>query len=219
MARSDLYRGKPGIASNYIHHFAEYARSHLWPKVMLYLRVSTREQYRKGNFDDQGAWCRKVLKGFGAVLVRMPYEEYVSGVCGKVDRWGLRYAAEWARKLGAVLVAESTDRLIRNALWTTENPDAWPTEDEFEDLFLITKGVPLATLLPPDMPWKEVRAHQSNRKAKLTPPMLRTPGYKKASRIINQPKAIEMAADGMSLRQICAQLNVPLPTVHRWIKS
>jgi hypothetical protein len=79
-------------------------------------------------------------------------------------RPGLRAAIRRAKKEGAIIVAESTDRFIRSkAFHTKNNPGAQPTQDEFLMLQRKADGVQLATILPPDTPWREVRGHQSRR--------------------------------------------------------
>ena len=68
-----------------------------------------------------------------------------------------------------------------------KNPDVLPNVREYEVLKRETYGVTLATIVPPDRPWKKVRASQTKRgmrsKTKLggRPPK-EYPGYKKEIR-------------------------------------
>ena len=80
------------------------------------------------------------------------------------DRLVLEVAAELAHKEGAVIVAESPDRFIRSIDFHTKtNPGALPTVAEYEKLMEVVGDVTLATVLPPDAPWKKVRGYQSRR--------------------------------------------------------
>jgi hypothetical protein len=79
--------------------------------------------------------------------------------------WGIRQlvpAIELARKHGAALLAESTDRYLRHHDYKSTNPVP-PTDDQFRALAELAGDVPLVTVLPPDATHGEVRSQQIKR--------------------------------------------------------
>jgi hypothetical protein len=150
----------PGKASDFIAHLPDAVTAGV--PVVLYVRVSSRTQGKKRNLFSQLRTSRRQLETLGLKVVAM-FRDIASGWQWE-DRPGLRNAIQLAKKGGAIVVAESTDRFIRSeAFHTKNNPGAQPTQDEFRRLQRIADGVPLATILHPDTPWAEVRGHQSRR--------------------------------------------------------
>lgn len=214
-------KSRPGKASDYIDHIEDLVKEYPGLPVVLWCRVSGRMQDYKGDLEEMKARDRQELEKLGTDIVG-DCQAVVSG--WDEDRETLRVAARKARKAGAVLLAESTDRLIRSkAFHTKRNPGAQPTVQEFEELLRATQGVPLATILHPDTPWREVRAWQAKRGQhakgrKGGRPSKKRPGCKKQKRLANRSKVFWMRLCGMSVRRIASLLKVPTMTVHDWIE-
>jgi hypothetical protein len=83
---------------------------------------------------------------------------------GADPQWvGLASAAA-KRHRADKLLNGSTDRWLRHPGYHPyENPTAQPRVSDFEELMMFADGIPLATLLPPDAPFEEVRWHQQLR--------------------------------------------------------
>ena len=210
-----------GVASEYIQDFSDLLAAKPGVKVVLYCRVSGREQNRKGNLRDQKTVRLRQLEDCGADVVAA-YGEITSGWCD--DKLRFEVAADVARASGAVLVAESVDRFLRNIDYNNEkNQEAQPTVHEFESLLGRTKGVTLATLLPPAMPWKSVRGEQTKRGQQAKGrkggrPKAKRPGDKKEHRRVWLSRVLSMSAHGVSSRVIAELIGMPRATVQRWIK-
>jgi DNA invertase Pin-like site-specific DNA recombinase len=216
--RSPRKESPPGKGSDYIQHFDSRIVGIL---VVLYCRVSGRMQDHRGNLDDQEAADRRWLEDNGATVVAV-YRDVASG--WNADRPGLMAALEKAREVGAIVVARSTDRFIRSIDYTPENPQLQPTVEEYEKLRLATNGVTLATILPPDTPWQEIRGQQSKRGQEAKGqrggrPQTKEPGWKKRRQLANLPKLRWMVWLGISHRRIAGWLNVPRTTIQRWIQN
>lgn len=213
---------KPAKASEYLHHLKEYHKKHPNMKVVLYLRDSTRAQGHKKNLDTYEKVLRKKLKKLNVPVIGC-YREISSGWVLNGDRERLVIAARKARKYGAVILAPSTDRFLRSRSFNTQtNPDVLPTEGEFEELKKLTCGVPLVTLLHPDMPPMEVRGYQTRwgQKAKGNKggrPKINKPGYKKQRRLEKLLRVLRLHNRGATLGDIMALTDTPKSTVRYWI--
>jgi hypothetical protein len=148
-------------ASAYIHSFKELAER--WPgmKVVLYARVSHRTQDHKGNLNRQVNYLLRKVKKRGAVVIGV-HKEIVSGKIHD-DSPKFRAACKKARKHGAIVVARSVDRFLRNARYydSKENWDAQPWEFEFDMLMRMAGGAILATVLHPNTPPDKVKRFES----------------------------------------------------------
>lgn len=136
----------------------------------------------------------------------------------------LSEAARYAKRVGAVLVAESTCRFVRNQHYDPKKcPNARPTDAELHALARATLGVPLLTVLPPDMPLNAVRKYQAQRnrrfkgrKARGGRPVTKRPGYMTKRKQQLLPKVIELAAKGQSFKDIERSTGIPAATAWRW---
>lgn len=213
---------KPPRASLYVHHLEELVKEKPRLEVVLVCRVSGREQHRRKHLRDQRASLRRNVEALGARVVR----EFSAVASGWDDDWlVVESAAAWARRHGAVLMAESTCRYLRNREYSsTECPWVLPTRDEWEKFLAITRGVKLATLLHPDAHWKDVRSYQSKRgmiekESKRGRPRKRRPGELSERREALLPEVIKLRCKWLvSYRNIGAALNVPWRTVKDWLR-
>lgn len=212
-----ILRSKLDKASTYIRH----AKDEIRPgdKLVLCSRVSHSIQDHTGNLRDQEAGLRKSVEGLRAIVLKV-WDHVGSGV----NPWWLANAAAIARKQGAKLVAESTDRFIRNPLYhSSKNPNAQARRLELEDLARVTRGLTLATLLHPDASPTQVRSFhrkrgQQAKDRKGGRPKMNKPGYKKERRQRLQPRVVRQYRAGFSFRQISAMTGVPIATAHDWVR-
>jgi hypothetical protein len=150
----------PGRASDFIDHLPDAVTA--GDPVVILCRVSHRNQSKNRNLLGQVQNTRRSVCDLGAEVVA-EFSDVASGWVWD-ERTGFRKAIQLAQRIGATVVAESTDRLIRSkAFHSKSNPGAQPTQDEFLMLQRKADGVQLATILHPDTPWREVRGVQSRR--------------------------------------------------------
>ncbi|MFZ0035118.1 MAG: helix-turn-helix domain-containing protein [Sedimentisphaerales bacterium] len=223
-----LPKSPPGKASKYIHHLDEYLKQHPDIEALIYGRDSTCAQNYKRNLKTQKKVLRRELGQRAIPIVSHYYNEVSSGWVLDKKRWALVDAVEEAKKLikkgiQAVIVAPSTDRFLRNRdFHTKERPDLLPTEAEFEKLKELTCNIPLATLLHPDMPPREVRSYQTKwgQEAKGNKggrPEKKGPGYKKRRRIRKRGRVIWLYKQGTAVCDIARKTNVKQSTINDWI--
>lgn len=127
----------------------------------------------------------------------------------------LTQVSELARASGAIIIAESTDRFIRNRAYgpTKAMCTLQASESDLHDLQYAVDGVPLMTLLDPDATPAQVRSAQTNRGNP------GRPKRKKNRRASLQPQALAMHEQGLNQSTIARKLNVPRTTVQRWLRG
>lgn len=162
----------------------------------------------------QVAQMTRELRRLGIEVVAV-YREVRSGWIVD-DRPKLDLAIEAAEHHNAVIVAESTDRLLRSQDFDSVNaPGAAPTEFEFERFMSRAKGVRFATLLDPDADWREVRSYQTKRGYGIRC----QPGEKKRWRATVARRALLLWLEGASYREVAKETRTPTPTVQGWIRA
>jgi len=211
----------PVLASDYIRHLTTLIAKRPWLKVVVYLRVSTRQQNKKRNLWAQKRWMLRELERLGVLVLRV-YRETGSG--WKDDRPVLKAAAEYAIANDSILVAETADRFLRSRDFKTTTPWVLPTCIEWEALKLDTGSVTLATVLHPDTDWKEARRHQSVRGrdekgSKFGRPRKLQPGDLKMRHDKLMPRVRKFRETwGCSYREIAGLVDVPWPTIRDWLR-
>jgi DNA invertase Pin-like site-specific DNA recombinase len=188
-------------------------------KVILVCRVSSGFQSSKGNNDDQEAVLRAALKARGATV------EGVKRLVGRA--WEVQAelyeAANEASQIDAVLLAESTNRLVRPPRYhPKDRPYLVAGANELCDLPWVCGDVKLVTLLPPDTHWKEERAFQIKRGQQQKDhrggrPGPRRPGYKKQQRETMLSKVFWFSKVGFSVRRIANLLKQHPTQIQRWL--
>lgn len=147
---------------------------------------------------------------------------YMIQTSGQCPEWLYQAACDGLRT-GAILLAETTDRFIRNSSYHSQKrPHLQPTESELVDLEIATEGVQLMTVVHPDAPLSKCRRFQMKRGqeasgAKGGRKKAKQPGYKKLLREQNLPKALEQYHLGKSYGQIAKSIGVAKQTVYDWI--
>jgi hypothetical protein len=210
-----------GDANKYISHACDEIQQ--GDKVVLVCRVSTCGQNRSKNLTDQEAHLRQKMDRLGANVVGTVNHEG----SGCDPSW-LSQAATMAKKHGAKLLAETTDRLVRNPLYhSAERPNLQARESDLQDLHYWTCGVSLLTDLPPNASPSDVRGYQRRRGQAMKGNRGGRPLNRKwkARRLARIVLAQEMRRDGLSLRGIAQALNdsgdgfddVTTMTVYNWL--
>lgn len=136
---------------------------------------------------------------------------------------GMILVADRARRMRAVIVAESSDRFLRHKDYTPANP-ILPTQDDWEQFVdAISYPVPvlLATLCHPDEHGGKVRGFQTKRGTEARGaipgrPSVPKPGHLKDRRIRMKAKVRRLLEEGQSLRQIEEKTGIPFSTVRSW---
>jgi hypothetical protein len=219
-ARSRDYDEDPGTtlarASDYIRHLADLARDHHGVEVVLYIRVSGRMQDRRGTLDRQERFCRRRLAEMGCEVVKV-YREVGSGWrLAPRDRQGLADAADYARRRGTILVAESVSRLVRSVQYhSVDYPTAQPTKKEYEQLRFITEGVILATIHAPDATPGQERSQQTRRGEPGRRAKRKRRCRADAARL--RAKARRLRSEGYSLGEIAEELKCTRSSVQGWV--
>ena len=159
---SSSKRHSTGRASNYIVHFENLLLTVRTLKVVLYLRVSRCQQRKNGNLKDQEKYLRKMIRWYEKKYhVKIDIVDRIKETASgwSYDKIELEKATIIADEYDAIVVlAESSDRFVRSKFYHSyKNPNVLPTVREYEVLKRETGGVTLATIVPPDRPWKKVR--------------------------------------------------------------
>ncbi len=186
--------------------------------VVLYCRVSRCVQRRRGNLADQEQTLREIVERLGGHVVAV-----VSFVGSGQDSSMLARAAALAKQHAAVIVAETTDRLIRHpAYHSDENWKVQARDIDLQDVKYWADSVPVLTALHPDATPEEARSSQTMRGQRVKGrkggrPKLSKPGYKKTRRQRLLPIVQSMRREGASLGQIAVTVGVPRSTVQEWV--
>lgn len=151
----------PAKASEYLHHLDELVAAGAATAAILRCRVSGNTQ--RPQLDDQAAALRRRVEDeLGIPVVEACAEVAPGWDLDQQPELDAAIQAAIAHGPGTVIVAESTDRYLRHPEYNG-NKKSTPTVSAFEALRDRAQGVPLATLLPPDAPYEEVRYYQQNR--------------------------------------------------------
>jgi hypothetical protein len=210
-------RNVRGKASDYISPFGIKRGQ----PVVLCLRVSIRDNVR--NLKYQESNLRRIVKLHGGIVVgviRFQGSGYLP--------WDwIPHAAYIAKKANAVLLAESTDRFIRNRHYRPKSKikqRLQATDEELNELVCCADGVPLMTHLHPDTHWKKVRSYQTirgHRGKNRTGGRLRSkrPGWKKRRKDELKGRAQRFYKSGMSIRDVAKRLRTPPSTISDWLRG
>lgn len=191
-------------------------------KVVLWVRVSGREQKRKHNPADQEAYLRHKATKRGFAVVGVVLHTGSGWVIGNPD---FLRAVRMARRRGAILLAETTDRFVRHKDYHSDtNFNAQASESQLAELSRLADGVVLATYLHPDASPARVRRFQSKRGQwakdnKGGRPLKKRPGYLKDRKTRLLPRVVKLYEQGHTLREIARRVSVPHTTIRNWLKA
>lgn len=202
----------PGDATRYIREFCIEDGT----VCILCCRVSGRE--RKANLKDQDRSLRRPIIAAGGVVH--------SVVCHAGSGWDCEWLVEPARiakRVGAILIAESTDRFVRNQDYAgDDSTDLRATDAELQELRRCTLGVPLMTWLPPNMSLSDVKSYQTKRgqfgKRDRGGRPGSKPGHKKRRRERMKTTMQFYNWLGASLHETSRRTGVPVANVSRWFQ-
>lgn len=190
----------PGKASDYIRPIDELRPGQ---PVVLVCRESGWKQHRNGNLLDQLIRVRNEVESRGGVVV---YEHSYIGSGWDPD---IGSAVIEADKHGAVLVAETVDRLMRPTDYhSVHNPNAVLRDRDLRMLRHLTWGLPLMTIEHPDAAPGQNRSRQTRRgqEAKGNRGGRPVKG-RKAFRRKWEPLARELREVGWGLRRIAKEIS------------
>ncbi len=208
----NLYWSKKGFAGEFIQHLP--ALIEAWRKkhgnqsrlkVVLFARVSSGPQKKKGNLRHQLAKLRADVAALGCDVILKIRE--VSNGSIWTDRPRFERAIECARRQGAVLVAAYRDRFLRHAFYNGTKKSDFPTVLEYFDFRKATTGIAVATVLHPDASNARSEQTTSGQQAKGTPigrPQRKYhgPGSSSRRKVVWLPFAQTCLAEGWSLNRL-----------------
>ena len=208
----------PGDASAYITHDGIQKGD----RVVLFCRVSTRQQNHSGNLEGQEHYLTDQMHARGAIVVCV--EKYVGS---GLDPLHLIQAAKIARQCSAKIVALTTDRFIRHEFFKAtraKNRQLRVNQYGLELLQDIATGVELVTLEDPNASLSKCagllkRVGQIAKGRKGGRPKKKIPGDKKKRRQHYLPRVYQLCTEGHSNREIARRLNLPESTVRYWVRN
>ena len=216
-----MKRHSTGRASDYLHHAEVYYRQHPDMQAVIYIRESGRKARQTRNHINHKRVQRDWLEKQNIPILVEPFFEVISGRDLSSNRKAFLQAVEFARKNNAVIITTCANRYLRNANMQSDIP---PTQHEFETLLELADGVPLLTLLHPDLPPSRVRSKLTKLGQRIKcnkggrPPKKRA-GYKNKQRETFLPVALQYYYSGKCISEIARLIGVPRSTVDRWIKK
>ena len=179
--------------------------------VVVCCRVSGYEQNRTLKLARQEAFLRRLLRRLGIKVVGV-----VRYIGSGVDPMWLARAVALAEPNDAALVAITPCRFARSPLYDKRAQDMQARKCELDYLRLVTEGRQLVTVADPSVTNAEARSLQTRVGQAVSGRRGGRPRRKSRRREALRPIALEMRANGASLRQIAAALSVPHSTVQGW---
>lgn len=162
--------GSGGLSAGSILSLADALEEYPDRGLAIYNRVSSWGQAGVGkvNLKDKDRGVLEAVRGIAAPgrLKRVPISGVEEGKLS-VPRPKLLEAAEYAAGRNLILVAGDLSRFIRPEQFNhVKNPNAWPTDEEFERLRAMTGGVILATVESPLLTARERQSKATKRTKK-----------------------------------------------------
>jgi hypothetical protein len=206
-SRRFLEANAPATASDFLYHLPTFIADHGIMPVVLHGRVSGYEQ--RSHLSDISSYLKYEARAYQLKVVGK-VERVVPGTRSFESRPDLIEASRIALETGAFILSESACRVIRGeGFHPWLHPDRLPTVPQFAKL-MRDVGVYIATALPPDMHWQDVKRHESTVRA----------GFAKRqpSKVYAElgPIAFAMLDAGASLGEVARELRVAKSTVQGW---
>lgn len=207
-----------------IGHLDELPKHKVLPVV--YMRVSTWEQRNEGGLKRRVKRLRRYLRGKDMPCPQKRCFSELADSRSLRKRPKLLRAIEMARKMqvehpNAVVpvVTDTRNRFVRGRHYNGQANTDPPSHAQLKRLARIARGVVLATVLPPDASFKDVRQFEMMGEAmKRLRKRKPNPGCKKERRERLMPEARRLHKGGASLRQISKLIGVPTSTVGDWVR-
>jgi hypothetical protein len=224
---SRLYRAE-AVAGDYIGYLPDLIERGEVKSITLYGRVSTDVQVRNGSLSDQMRKFKELVQPYAKSPYRIPVvARYGGPESGKqYERSKLRRAVAMARRENAVVVADTTDRLIRAEDYDPHDRETWkcrPTDAEYRRFIEANSGVVFATIgKRPDAGPRRTRGYQTKRGHEAKGNKGGRP--KKLSRAERKelllPKVMQLRQDtGRGCCWIAEQVGLSSKTVWEWLKE
>lgn len=181
-------------------------------RVVLWVRVSARQQKHKRNQIDQCDSVTRAVQAYGVSIL----DVFTHVGSGKRISDHLLDAIAFAAEHDAALVAESVDRFIRHPKYHSQScPNAQAGLSELRQLLRAAGDVRLVTVLHPDTPASEVRAFQRRRGQQAK---ARTGGGDRAKGY-RRRHVLRLFASGVKPMQIVSETGYPKTSVCRWLNE
>ncbi|HBG26945.1 MAG: hypothetical protein A2Y10_12350 [Planctomycetes bacterium GWF2_41_51] len=219
---------QPANANDYLFQLEPYLQNHPNAHIIIYLRESTPAQ--KWNLQNQIKSLQKELAKYNNPIVAY-YTEIFSGKSINGLRTDLLAAVDKTQELieqgkEAIIVAVSTDRFLRHLEWMPQY-NRQPTAKDFQKLQVLTRNVPLCTLIKPNEQQNGVggitscytKMGQDAKNKKGGRPRKNNQGYKKERRHKYLISVIELRKAGNSWRRIENITGVKKSTAVDWCKK
>ncbi len=203
--------------------------------VVLYARVSTRQQYADGNHLSQLTELRAEAERLGLNVVGEIVEVksgsiYEMGPGYEEYRSGLFKALMTARRTDAFILACDVSRLLRHPCFHAKTkPNARPTKDDLRELSELAGDVVMVTILEPDAPPSIERGTcrrrgQQYRQRTGGRPRKKQVEEKEAGHMTRRYRekfepCLRAYAKLRSLREVSKLYGVPHTTLARWKRS
>ena len=167
-----LRKAQAPIASEFISHLKALSKAHPKKTVIWYGRVST--DLQRPNLREARRFETERLRKLGWRVIATSCE-CANGSIWEERPW-LHRAIALARKHGAILVANSRDRLLRaDGFWRSNSSDTLSSAD-YDELGRISNGVTIATITHPDKSGRpsQIKRGQKEKKRAGGRPLART---------------------------------------------
>lgn len=195
------------------------------PNVIIYCRVSARSQYHKRNLDMQEKGLRRIARKYHLTVIAV-FREVGSGTIRyKENRLAFLQAVSIAKRQSTetVILSITPDRFLRSEDYTSTHP-VRPSKEEWETLISWASGVPLLTVLNPDLTEKEIHGQrikwgQEIKGHKGGRPKNREAGYKKRIREEMSPQVFELLRQGITVYRINKMTGIACSTMRDWIRK
>jgi hypothetical protein len=194
-------------------------------RIFIVCRVSKRAQFLAGNLDDQVDALIAAVQRAGGVVVGVKTQ--IGN--GANPEW-LAAAAVLARRRGARLLAETTDRLIRHPDYhSTLRPKLQAGQAQLERMAECLDGAEVMTLVDPDAPphdnmsqhrqrGQEQKGHCGGRSLKKEQTAGSRPGDGRILRKKWTRTVLSMHRAGAPYREIEAATKIPWKTCWNWVR-
>jgi hypothetical protein len=200
-------------------------------RFLLLCRVSSTDQGRRDNLRAQRLFLTRAVEESGGIVCAGLEFEW----SGRGPQWHrkLAMAARFARRLGATLLADTVDRLVRSQRFRSDDPVLCKEQAQRQDLLDLEgalHGVKVMTFLDPNASAEECRSllirwGQSSKGHTGGRPQRPQPGHRQRRRDLYLQRVLRMHGWGLSCRRITRYLRreegvVLTPkTVWQWVQE